>query len=684
MGGQVQLGSERRAVRGAGAGPQRRPGLGGPVTERFRHRFWLVLCGLGFALLAFTTEPGSIISDTKLDLALNPDGWLQGIAHLWSPQHFGQLQNQAAGYFFPMGPFFALGDLAGLDPWVTQRLWLTALLCVAFLGVERLATRLGIGNQGSRIAGALAYALAPRALSILGEISVEWLPAAMLPWILLPLLTGAESGRRIRAAARSGLAVAFCGGVNAVAVLAVLVAPVIYILTRPRPVPRWRLLGWWSAAVAVATLFWSLPLLLTGRYAFSFLPYTETSSTTTMVTSLTNVLRGTSDWVRFMGLSGLGEQPVGYAIATSAAMVVVTGLIAALCLAGLARRDLPAKGFLLTLFVVGVAALCAGHANALEPILVEPVRWLLDGPLAPLRNLRKFDPLVRLPLALGLAHLLVKVAFPLRAVTVAAFAALVLPVLNQGLAATGSFKEVPAYWREAADWINENAGNEGVLAVPGAKFGEYLWGRPMDDPMQPMLQARWTARQLVPAGSVGMTRLMDAIDQRLAAGHGSPGLTATLRRMGIRYLLVRNDLIRMNLLGAWPARLNEALAESPGIRKVRVFGDMVGDVWNDDAVHSVDWPANALELYEVTGPGALVTVATDDPLRVRGGPDSLLTMGDLDLLNDRPVLVNDDGGDRAAPTVVSDALRLRERHFGEIRSNWSQTLTADKRADFTR
>ncbi|MEU7894038.1 alpha-(1-_3)-arabinofuranosyltransferase family protein [Nonomuraea sp. NPDC049152] len=659
------------------------------MSERARHRLWLVICFLGFAVMSFTTRPGSIIADTKIDLALNPIGFLERAAQLWDLQHFGQLQNQVAGYLFPMGPFFALGDVVGMAPWVTQRLWLTLLFCVAFLGVERLARQLGIGTPATRIVGALAYALAPRALSIIGEISVEWLPAAMLPWILIPLLTALETGQRARAAIRSGLAVALCGGVNAVAVLAVLVAPVIYILTRPRPVPRWRMLGWWAAAVSVATLFWWLPLLLVGRYAFSFLPYTETSSVTTQVTSLTNVLRGAADWVRYLMVNGVTTQPVGYTIATATAMIVVTGALAALCLAGLARRDLPAKGFLIVLFLVGTAAMTAGHMSALEPVVAEPVRWLLDGPLAPLRNLRKFDPLVRLPLALGLAHLLTTVRLPrprlaLRSVTLVAFAALVLPAFDQGLAAPGEFKEVPAYWHEAATWLNENAGDDGVLVVPGAKFGEYLWGRPMDDPMQPMFTARWTTRQVTAAGSVGLSRLLDAIDQRLAAGHGSQGLTEVLRRMGVRYLVVRNDLIRANLEGAWPARIYEALRESPGITKLRSFGGEVGDGFTDDVIDSVDWPFPALELYEVTGNAPMVGVqSAGDALRVTGGPDSLLTMGDLGLLGEGPVLVNGDAGRREAPAVVTDALRLRERNFGELRSNWTQTLTADRREDFT-
>ena len=46
--------------------------------------------------------------------------------------------------------------------------------------------------------------------------------------------------------------------------------------------------------------------------------------------------------------------------------------------------------------------------------------------------------------------------------------------------------------------------------------------------------------------------------------------------MGVRYVVVRNDLNRAMLTGAWPARLSQALASSPGITKVVQFGQLVG------------------------------------------------------------------------------------------------------------
>ena len=49
----------------------------------------------------------------------------------------GQVQDQAYGYLFPMGPFFGLGHWMGLPEGVVQRLWVSVLLCLALVGVDR-------------------------------------------------------------------------------------------------------------------------------------------------------------------------------------------------------------------------------------------------------------------------------------------------------------------------------------------------------------------------------------------------------------------------------------------------------------------------------------------------------------------------------------------------------------------
>jgi arabinofuranan 3-O-arabinosyltransferase len=178
---------------------------------------------LGLTGLALSQEPGRLVPDTKLDLAIDPIGFLGRALTLWEPEGFaGQVQNQAYGYLFPMGPFFAAGRLVGLPAWVVQRLWLALLMSVAFLGVVALARALRIGTPTGRLVGGLAYALAPRMVTELGAISIEVLPTALAPWVLVPLVHGARRGSPRRAALASGAAVFCVGGVNAAATSAVL------------------------------------------------------------------------------------------------------------------------------------------------------------------------------------------------------------------------------------------------------------------------------------------------------------------------------------------------------------------------------------------------------------------------------------------------------------------------------
>jgi arabinofuranan 3-O-arabinosyltransferase len=128
---------------------------------------------LGFLGMTLAQQPGRILGDTKLDLAVEPVGFLARALQLWEPEGFaGQVQNQAYGYLFPMGPFFALGSGAGLPPWVVQRLWMALLLSAACLGVVALARRLDLGSPTAQLIGGLAYALAPRMVSALGVSSV--------------------------------------------------------------------------------------------------------------------------------------------------------------------------------------------------------------------------------------------------------------------------------------------------------------------------------------------------------------------------------------------------------------------------------------------------------------------------------------------------------------------------------
>ena len=213
--------------------------------------------------------------------------------------------------------------------------------------------------------------------------------------------------------------------------------------------------------------------------------------------------------------------------------------------------------------------------------------------------------------------------------------------------------------------------------MPGMTFGQYDWGSPLDEVLQPLTTVDWAEQDLSLISSVGSERLIDAIDQRLADGAGSAGLTQVIARMGVKYVVVRNDLQLSVLQGAWPARVNQALASSPGMTEVATFGPLTGSAAPDDATN-LDPAFPAVEIYQVAGaqPVAAVQPAAGT-LRVYGAPESLLTLADEGLLAGRPVLLDGDGaGQPAAGSVLTDSLRRRVRNFGELGTSYSPTLTA--------
>ncbi len=655
----------------------------------------LAICVLLTAVV-FQQEPGRLAPDTKLDLVVDPLRFLDRAIHLWEPLgFFGQVQNQAYGYLFPMGPFFAAGDVLALPPWAVQRLWVSVLVCVAFLGTVRLARLIGLESPGARIVAGLAYALAPRMITVLGAASVEALPVAVAPWVLVPLVAGAVRGSPRRAAAWSGVAILCAGGVNAAATIAVLPLPALWLLTR-EPGPRRRqLMLWWSGAVVLATFWWVLPLLLLGRYSPPFLDFIESARTTTIPTNLTEVVRGTSHWLAYLlADDGTPVWRAGWLLVTTPVLILDTVVLSAAGLFALARRDMPERTWAVLGLLTGVLLVGLGHASSTQGLLAGEVADLLDGVLAPLRNVHKFDPVLRLPLALALAHLLVVLRSRIRGrpgvvvrIAVYASVAAVLagsaaPLLLNRLVPRGDYTAVPGYWRETADFLAREGAANRALLVPASRFGTYYWGDPRDEPLQPLARSAWAVRDAVPLAPPGNIRMLDAIEQRLATGRGSPGLAAFTARAGIGHIVVRNDLDYARAGAPRPVLVHQALAQSPGFRRVATFGPFVGGgAGRSDLVvdQQLDRPYRAVEIFEITPPGSRVDVypVADVPV-VSGGPESLLDLADRGWLGRQPAILDVDRprGLAAGPGVITDGFRRREVTFGRIEDNASAVMTA--------
>ena len=680
---------ERVAPESNGARVVTDAAAGSRITWPLRY---VVACLL-LAAFCFNTDSGQIVPDTKLDLVIDPGRFLARALHMWDGQGFsGQLQNQAYGYLFPIGPFFALGKWAHLEPWAIQRLWWTALLCVGFVGLSTLASALGIGNPASRMLGGLAYALSPHVLTVLGPVSAEALPMCVLPWVLIPLVRSADGASVRRGAVLSGAAVLFMGGANAALDLAAIIPVLLWFLTRR---PAWRtarLFGWWVLACAAASLWWVAPLLLLGRYSPPFLQYIESAATTTSTTSTVQALRGTADWVAYVPGSGWRA---GQILLSNPAVILNSVIVVAVGLAGLALRDLAERQWLVLCLSVGVVMLGFGHIAPVDGFAAGDLRSVLDGSLAPLRNVHKFDVVLRLPLVLAMCHLVAKVQWGRRAVDIrlsrvvvgAVTAVVVLgtatPLISLQAAPTGSFAVLPGYWSDAANWLAAHHSGR-ALIVPGSHTGLYLWGRPADEPMQALARSDWEVRDGIPLVDTGQIRQLDAVEQLFDSGVGSARLAPYLAQAGISTLIVRNDLAYTAVGAPRPVLVHQTLRGSPGIIRVATFGAPLGD--HDPGQDSdLQQPYPALEVYSVAGaPTSLVDAHLSSAVDlVSGGPESLLPLPAQDLPTGAPsVLVGDaDRSSRSADAaagrvVLTDGLRRREANFGLNPPNTSATLSS--------
>lgn len=657
-----------------------------------RRRFEpVVLAGLIVVWAAAWSAPfGQIVPDTKYDLVLDPWGFLGRALSLWdAQQNWGGLANQAHGYLFPMGPFFGvLGEI--FPAWVVQRLWWTALLTLGFIGAYGLLRVVGIGSRNLRVLGALAWVLAPKVVSSFAVLSGEVHPHLLMPMILWPVIAGWRG--RIgpwQASLLSGGAIVLAGGVNGAAVLLAIAPTGIFLITR-RGWWRSRLTWTWAVVTFLATAWWLGPLLFMAWYSSPFLDWIENSAAVSAQVGLLDVFRGTTQWLGHLLTTGGPWWPGGYQLATSPWLIILTSLITALGLCGLALRSAPLRGFLWTMLIIGLVAISLPHDGALSSPLMGAAQSALDGPLAAFRNIHKADGLVRLPLVVGLVHILGVVCAassthrlalprPLRGPALGLVGLVLLasaaPAFTGQAVARGGHEEIPGYWTDVGEWLDENNTDAASLVVPAANFGEYLWGRPLDEPLRALTSTDVIVRDAIPLVNAGSIRLLDEVERRLQSGRGIGGMTQVLRDAGVRYLIVRNDVATEESGQPPVAVARGAVRATEGITFVKGFGGTIVDVGGV--------PIHPVEVYELTGRiSPLVTLwPASAVISSTGASDDLVRFAEAGL-GGRPVVfsADDDDAITSGSSVLTDGLRARETFFGAPRGADSSTTLTSERA----
>ncbi len=678
---------------GLPAGPARSPVLR-----------WSALVGLGAFLVLLANDPGRMFFDTKLSVDLNPWGYYASLWHLMDPLNtFGALNNQAVGYAVPMAPFYLAGQLAHVPVWLIERLWLALIIAVGFGGLVKLAEALGIGSPASRVLAGLVFALWPTFTIVIGSTSSAALPGMLAPWAVLPLV-GAVRGRGL---ARLVLlfapaAVVLCmSGVNATVTIDALLLPGLFILVYARGRRLVALALCWAAAVAMATAWWALPLLLQGRYAFNFLPYIEQSATTTGTTSAAATLRGAGNWTAYLNL-GTPWLPAGWALVSTPMAIIAGAIAAASGLYGLAQRNLPYAAWL------RLSAGCRGGGRA-GRVRRGARRAVSRAGRSPAE--RRAGPVPqRLQAGAGhrgragagagarrrdLAGAVSRVGSPAgrlqRVFAVEAWAGvglvlvgLMLPYLSGQVLNPGSFSAVPRYWYQVAAFLAARSPLNTALVVPADAHGDYLWGDPIDDPLVALASSPWAQAGLVPYGGAGSQILLDTAETAIESGEQVSGLAGYLQRAGVRYVVVRNDLDPRQVGYTAAALVHQTLALS-GFSRVASFGPLIGGAQIEPRATRAQQAAlpsyPAVEVYAAASLplSPVTTLPVSQTVLVNGGPDSLLQLTGQGLLGPgQPAIIAGDPLPVARPAVwaVTDGQRREDTLFGLVNANVSYTYTA--------
>ncbi|WP_460716444.1 alpha-(1-_3)-arabinofuranosyltransferase domain-containing protein [Nocardioides dilutus] len=636
---------------------------------------------LFFTFVSLIQQPGRTTYDTRAELTQRPLEFLRDGFSLWHPEsNFGEFQNQAYGYLFPQGSWFALADAVGVADWVTQRLWSALVLIIAIEGARRVGLALAL-SPGAAILAGLAYGMSPRLLTTIPVLTGEALPGAVLPWALLPVLL-ALGGRlaTLPAVLLSGAAVVCMGGVNAVENLGSLPLVLVTVLWGwRRGLASGRFVLAWAGATTAASLWWVLPLLVLSRYAPPFYEYVESASNTTARVGWSEAVRGHSHWVAYLITGDRPWWPAGYSLVAEPHLVVAAALVAAIALVGLTRWRHPVRAPLVLAMAFGLMALTVAHGGWAGTPLGGTVRDLLDGPLAIFRNVHKIDPVVRLPLAIGFAVAaaeVVRLVVRIRPTTARLqTAALLLPGLLlvslgqpflHNAARTPGWEVLSPPWQEAKAYLEAHDDGRAALVLPGSGFAMQDWGWTLDEPLLILGGVEYAARSQVPLIPGESIRFLNALDLLATTGRATPALTEQLARAGVGHVVIRRDLNRRLTGSPHPGGAAVSAAKA-GLVQVAEFGEQAD---GGPAVEVLEVPDSLPRLR---------TTPVDEVLTVRGAPESVLALQDAGLVAaDRATVLEGETGWQAKADIVTDDDQRRERTFGATDDSVSSLLGAEE------
>jgi hypothetical protein len=652
-------------------------------------------------------------SDTKSYLYLDAGRFLRQSASMWDPTvGLGTVTHEQIGFLFPLGPFFWAVHALGIPLWVSQRLWVGAVLFAAGAGVLYLCRTIGLEGPG-RFVAAVAYMLSPYWLQDIGRIGSLVLPWAGLAWMVAFVIRGVREGGW-RYPALFALVWLTVSGLNASGPVYAVVAPVLWLLyaVLVSKEHTWRQ-AWscvWRIAVLTAgvSLWWAWALAIESVYGLNILGVTEQVSAVAKTSLSSEVLRGLGYWFFY------GSDIAGPWAATSAGftqqlwLIGVSFAVPLLALVAAVVVRWRQRAFFILLIVVGMVLAVGSHPFAAPSTVGGFIKAFMTKTTAglALRSTDRATPMVLLGLAVLLGAGVTAVAGRRRlmglaatALALAAVAAANPPAWN-GTTVLDRYTfptPVPSYVTQAAQALNAKNTATRVLAIPGENEAAYTYGNTVDPIWPGLLTRPFATNEQLPLGSLPSYDILYGLSAPMQNLTFDPKAIAPLARlMSVGDVIVQNDLDyplydRPSPQLFWQAlHLPLAGLSSPvgyGVPKPNIPPHASVDELTLAVAPNLPWPA-PVEVLGVANPRPLVRgESTSGALLVAGDGVGLADMASLGLLDsnssvlysgtvdgNRNVLADALAGQ--ATLVVTDSNRKQPFLWNAVSNNAGVTLPA--------
>jgi len=655
-----------------------------------------VAIGVAALVSVLISAPGRYIGDNRFELYWSPLDLLGRHLALWdSTRGLGRPRWD----FWPV-PAAAMAALRGLGlgPALAERIWHAALLTTAGTGIVAVLRlfrpRIGIEHW---IAAAL-YAFGPFAAVYLLPTNL-FVGHAFAPWFLVAFVLGVRRARPWRWAALFALLVFVPGNMNYPSLLfaALPIVPTACYLVLVERTASWRRVASWIGTAGLLTLLVSAAALVTTNASAAIndenLALTETVREISRPSSWPESWRGLGLWLAYWGDSRGAILPQ-FARFFWAPVVLLTFAAPLTALVVLWRSRWRPRLLFASVMLLGLVLMVGAYPLDDTSPYGHLLLWGFDhfpGFVA-IRSGHKAGVMVALGVAvlaavgatsaLRAAGRVEGSTLRTRAVRLGALGA-VLAVL-----AAGSFpfwtgrlyspadgaRAIPAYWQQAADWLDSRPGEGRVLVLPSTAYGAYTWGNTGDDILEGLITRPTISRGLLSlwSGTPEGANLVAALDDYVGSGTYEPGVLGPIAaRLGVRYVLVRNDLDWSTTRRPRPAAL-DSLRADPDLTAVKAFGAPGANVLSSGAATPAEASLPPIEVFTVDDFDGVARTETAPPLLVSGDGDAwpgLARGGILD--REGPVRYTAAAGTReleqllarGSAVVVTDTDRKRVRNI---------------------